>query len=101
MTRQSQVELEAHLVDQLNFLSASARAYDDGHRAEATRLAQVLRVLLHDGLDRKGSIVSPSLLRQVGWLDEMRLLDSAGEPHPASALSACGLVYSQLSGASP
>ncbi|HEY9563307.1 MAG TPA: hypothetical protein VIR30_06005, partial [Nocardioides sp.] len=29
----------------------------------------------------------------MGWIDDLELLDSGGEPHPGSALSSCTLVY--------
>jgi hypothetical protein len=53
-------ELEAHLLEQLEFLEASADAYDNGRLAEAKRIAVVARVLCHE------SRTSHALLSQLG-----------------------------------
>jgi hypothetical protein len=60
----------ALLAEQMDFLSASCERFDAGHLHEAKRIAQVLRVLLHD------TLVSISLLRQVALKDNLRLLDT-------------------------
>lgn len=60
-------ELEAHLSKQLGFLSRSVDAFDAGYTDEATRIAQVLRILFHD----KGT--SRSLLGQLGMKNEVFL----------------------------
>ncbi|MGF9756524.1 hypothetical protein AAII07_15080 [Microvirga sp. 0TCS3.31] len=97
MPKQTRSEIEQHLADQMRFLSSSAEAFDEGHHAEATRLSQTLRVLFHDGVNPEtGRITSPSLMRQMGWIDDLDLLDSGGEPHPGSLISSCTLVYSVL-----
>lgn len=96
MPRQTRAEIEQHFNDQIGFLSASARAFDAGATSEATRLAQTLRILFHDGLDREtGGITSPSLIRQIGWHD-LELLDSAGEPHPGNVIASCGFTYTNM-----
>ncbi|HEX3099453.1 MAG TPA: SEC-C metal-binding domain-containing protein [Patescibacteria group bacterium] len=46
--QQSPKELNDHLHQQLEFLNASAEAYDKGFVDEAKRLAHILRLLLHD-----------------------------------------------------
>lgn len=61
--RQSEGELKQHLQEQIEFLLASSRAYDEGNKAEAKRLALHLRILLHD------TSQSDSLLRQLGKKD--------------------------------
>jgi hypothetical protein len=53
-------ELAAHLAEQLQFIEASADAFDKGFEGEAKRLAVTLRVLLHDTKS------SRSLLGQLG-----------------------------------
>lgn len=55
--------LQEHLAEQLAFLEASARAFDQGFEAEAKRLAIALRILLSD----RGN--SKSLLGQVEMKD--------------------------------
>ena len=67
---QSQAELSQHLQEQLEFLQASAGAYDQGFEGEAKRLAVSIRVLVHDTSN------SNSLLGQLGQKD-IKFLDSA------------------------
>jgi len=45
---QTELELKAHLIEQINFLQRSAKTYDEGYASEAKRIATTLRVLLHD-----------------------------------------------------
>lgn len=59
----SQAQLQTHFDDQLDFIGRSCEAYDQGHTAEAKRLAVTLRVLFHDTRS------STSLLRQLDRLD--------------------------------
>lgn len=58
------------LAEQLDFLSVSCKRCDAGHLHEAKQIAHRLRVLLHD----TGSSVS--LLHQLGWKHELKLLDT-------------------------
>jgi len=58
--KQSHLELEKHLIEQLQFLELSAHAFDRGFEAEAKRMAVTIRVLLHDTRN------SHSLLGQLG-----------------------------------
>lgn len=67
-------ELDTALLEQLAFLRSSARALDGGEQQEYKRLALALRILLHTG--RPPSI---ALLEQLGVLDQLPLLDTAGE----------------------
>jgi hypothetical protein len=69
VVRQTRSELEQHLEEQLQFLEASADAFDAGREAEAKRLALTLRVLLH-------TAKSHSLLSQLG-LEDKPFYDSA------------------------
>ncbi|MDQ4502170.1 hypothetical protein [Sinomonas sp. ASV322] len=61
------------LKDHLGFLLSSCRAFDDGNASEAKRIAASLRVLLHQTPN------SHALLGQVGLLNRLYVLDSAGE----------------------
>ena len=64
-------ELEEQLRNQLDFLRASAEAFDSGSTAEAARLATVIRVLVHDTRS------SHSLLSQLGLKDSIRFVNTA------------------------
>ncbi len=57
------VELQAHLAEQLQFLEASADAFDRGFRGEAKRMAATIRILVHQ------THRSHSLLGQLGILE--------------------------------
>jgi hypothetical protein len=75
--QQSDADLIKHLLEQVEFLRASGRAYDEGEDAEAKRLAVVARLLCHE------TTHSHSLLGQIGLLDFLRFVDtgeSPGEP---------------------
>jgi hypothetical protein len=72
--RQSEAELNERLREQVGFLRASARVYDDGHDAEAQRLAVTTRILCYDKRRQQ------SLLGQLGILDTLRFLDTAPPP---------------------
>lgn len=64
--------------EQICFLHASCKAFDDGEIRESKRIATSLRVLLHHTADTpRGN--SHALLGQVGVLDGLLILDSAGE----------------------
>ncbi|TQJ60466.1 hypothetical protein FBY30_2734 [Arthrobacter sp. SLBN-83] len=57
--------------EQMDFLETSAELYDQGKTSEAKRMAVVLRVLFrHYGN-------SHALLAQMGFLDDLKLLDTA------------------------
>jgi hypothetical protein len=85
-TARSHPELVAHLRAQLGFLRRSATAYDSGADDEAVRLAQALRVLLHD------TTASRSLLRQLNAKDRLRFPDSASPIRPRNLVTTPGLV---------
>lgn len=72
---QTRAELEGHLREQVAFLRASVRAYDDGFTGEAKRLAVVVRVLVHD------TSASTSLLSQLD-LKGIQFFDTAYDYDP-------------------
>ena len=70
MTRisQSKIELEAHLREQLEFLSRSAFYYDEGAISEAKRIATAIRVLLHNS-KTSHSLLDQLDLKGIGFLN--------------------------------
>lgn len=97
MTNKRQVtqpELEQHLVEQLQFLEASAEAFDRGLEGEAKRLAVTLRVLLHDTKN------SHSLLGQLGR-KTLLFWNTAIPEEPGNLLTHGGLVMIALGGPQP
>jgi hypothetical protein len=62
--QQSRTDLASHLAEQLEFLQASADAFDRGRDGEAKRLAVSVRVLVHETKN------SRSLLGQLGLLSQ-------------------------------
>ncbi|MDD7923048.1 hypothetical protein [Actinomycetospora chibensis] len=74
------------LFESLEFLRVSADAYDEGHEAEAKRLAVTLRVLFFD----KGT--SHSLLRQLGLKERLAYFDTAPDINPQNILATLGLA---------
>jgi hypothetical protein len=73
-------ELLEHLSEQLQFLAASADAFDRGFEGEGKRLATVIRVLVND------TKYSTSLVQQIGVKDDLQFADTAPNlpPVPAS-----------------
>lgn len=67
MAQKSQDDLDAHFQEQMQFLYASAKVYDEGLQIEAVRLATIFRTLLHDG-----PASSKSLLAQMGVKQQLR-----------------------------
>lgn len=65
-----------HLREQLRFIEASAASYDNGFEGEARRLANVLRLLLHD------TRASRSLLGQLGVKEELQYVDTTIDQPP-------------------
>ena len=56
----------AKLREQLDFMGRSVRDYNAEHEAEALRLANAMRMLIHDTVHRKtGKPLSQSLLTQL------------------------------------
>jgi hypothetical protein len=84
-------DFRAHLVEQLGFLDASARAYDDGVESEAKRLAATVRTLVHDGPG------SRSLLTHLGIRDRLPWTDSAaGVVREAALAIGSGLCITRM-----
>lgn len=81
---QSRRDLVFLLREQIQFLEASAHAYDSGFEGEAKRLAVVLRVLLHDTKS------SHSLVGTLGIKDALKFWDVVGAP-PDDAIAFVGL----------
>lgn len=83
-------ELDDHLVEQVGFIDASCRGYDEGQRAEAKRLATTIRVLVHD-TDK-----NVSLLHLMGVKNKLAYLDGAKhlpKPNPpAQILTQSGIA---------
>lgn len=76
--------------EQVRFLRADERQYDDGDYASAKRMAVVLRVLLHD----QGQQVS--VLSQLGVLDGLPFVDSATPQEPNGTLRWGALVLTHM-----
>lgn len=87
---QSQEELEGHLRDQLYFLKSSCESFDEGYQGEAKRLANAIRILVHDTRH------STSLLGQLG-LKDRHFYDTADPWDPRNLLTHQGLVAMRLS----
>jgi hypothetical protein len=86
------VDFRQHLARQLDFLRASAAAYDAGYRDEAYRIAVVLRVLIHQ------ANASTSLLRHLNA--ESAPLLSTTEPASPGAVFYDGLSVMAVEGGS-
>lgn len=86
---QTREELEAHLAEQIDFLRASAKAYDDGKEHEAKRLATPIRVLVYDFKK------SRSLLGQLG-LKGIGFFDTAQDVRPENLSTEFGIVLAEL-----
>lgn len=91
--KQSTEELEAHLQEHLEFLQASADAYDRGYYGEAKRIAVSIRVLVQDPNNPKSQ--SKSLLGQLGRKSEP-FVDSAFPVIPGNKVSHRGLVVTSV-----
>ncbi|OKH71968.1 hypothetical protein EB74_24380 [Mycobacterium sp. SWH-M5] len=86
-TREELLELfEEHL----QFLERSNEAFDQGHLAEAKRMAVSLRVLFHHTKN------SHALIRQVAFKQPLRWVDTCGIPDPKNMLPQWGLVVMGL-----
>jgi hypothetical protein len=60
-----QEDFEEHLTNQLQFLQSSNKVFDDGSETEAIRIAQILRVLLHDTKSGKSLLKSLDLKKRI------------------------------------
>lgn len=84
-------ELEELLTEQIQFLEASAEAFDRGFEGEAKRLAVPARVLLHD------TPSSHSLLGQLGK-KAIPFWDTALPNEPSNEMPHGGLVFMAIGG---
>lgn len=84
-------ELEELLLEQLQFLEASAESFDRGFEGEAKRLAVAVRVLLHD------TAASHSLLGQLGK-KAVLFSDTALPDTPGNETTHGGLVFIAVGG---
>lgn len=87
--KRNRAELLRQMAEQERFLRSSIKAFDDGDNAEAKRLAVSIRVLVHD------SRTSHSLLHQLGVLERLSWLDTAGEVSTFDVSPTLGLVVVQ------
>jgi hypothetical protein len=84
-------ELHQHLSEQIGFLRKSATAFDQGDAVEAKRLVPPIRLLVHQ------TSRSDALLHQLGVLEDMTFLDTAGEIDPANMLPSAMLTALRFS----
>ena len=87
---QTNEDLRNHLCEQVQFLAASAAAFDNGHEGEAKRLATTIRVLVHDTKS------SRSLLRQLNMKHTIRTQNTAHPIDPRNAAPHQGLVVMRV-----
>ncbi len=66
--KQSRIELENQLKEQIGFLITSCKLYDEGRHAEAKRLASTLRILFHE-TKKSRSLLGQLYLREIHWID--------------------------------
>jgi len=84
-TPRTNAELKELLAQQIQFLEASAAAFDGGFTGEAVRMAVSIRVLCHD------TAMSVSLLSQLAMKDQ-KFVSTAIEHNPKNILTHSGLV---------
>lgn len=87
--------LLGQLGEHVDFLKASATAFDSGFEAEAKRLAVSLRVLLHD------TNSSHALLDQLDIKNKLKFLETSAPMDPYSLGPTTGLVFMQVSLSDP
>jgi hypothetical protein len=86
----TQDDLVEHLRRQVGFIERSAEAFDAGFSDEAVRLAQVIRVLVHD------TGRSTALLNQLGVKDTLLFVDTALPARHGNLISWPRLVFMQM-----
>ncbi len=89
MPRQTELEFKTHFKEQIEFLTRSASAYDEGYESEAKRMAVVLRVLFHDTRN------STSLLTHLGKND-MLFYDTSEGLNPRNLLPESTLTITRI-----
>ena len=88
LTSRDRPNLLRQLREHVDFLKASAGAFDSGFEAEAKRLAVSLRVLLHD------TSGSRALLGQLDVKNKLRFTETSEPMNPYSLGPTPGLVLS-------
>ena len=83
--RQTPEELDAQLAKQIRFLEASCELYDAGHEDEAVRLAQAVRVLVHDGRRALLAQIGQVMTHAAGALPFLSTGRTASPPSPKGA----------------
>ncbi len=83
--KQSKSELKQQLKDQIGFLAASCKLYDEGRHVEAKRISTSLRILFHDTRASK-PLLGQLRLRNISWIN------TASRYDPDSLVSFVGLV---------
>jgi hypothetical protein len=89
--KRSKEELLTSLQVQLKAIDASCRAYDDGDKWEAIRLANSAYILLHDGGKKVRSI-----LTQLGIRAPIRFVASGHPNHPGNKVRELTLLMIQI-----
>lgn len=84
--QRTRAELLELFEEHLQFLERSNEAFDQGHLAEAKRMAVSLRVLFHH------TKMSHALIPQLGLAQPLRWVDTCGMPDPANMMPQWGLV---------
>jgi hypothetical protein len=82
---QTKEEILKHLLEEIRFIKASAKEYDEGHLEEAKRLAMSIRKLVYD-TDNQTSILSQ--LNKKGIL----FYDSAADYEPSNLLTQSSIL---------
>lgn len=85
------------LAEQLRWLQNSCESYDRGEKSEAIRIAQSLRVLMHDTFDRRGRPRSVSLLTHLKAKDKVKLYSTIDPPPDAIEYHGMGRVFINVS----
>lgn len=70
-------ELRAHLGEQMEFIKASSRSFDDGFLGEGKRLATTIRVLVHDTGQSKSLLGLLSVKQSLLFMDTAPRLNRA------------------------
>lgn len=78
-------ELQAHLGEQMEFIKASSRSFDEGFLGEGKRLAATIRVLVHDTAQSK------SLLGLLNVKQSLLFMDTAPRLNRANLAPTWGL----------
>lgn len=79
-------DLQRQLGEQLTFLIASSRSYDQGNHAEAKRIATILRILFHETRKCR-SLLGQLRLRNNDWLDTSAAYDPENQASHVGIMS--------------